>query len=906
MATTFQAYDDEFEHKLAQENKYYPGYKKAEEDGSVEESPSHRACKKCGEKILEGHAYELGDDRWHINCFRCSKCENLLGINSDFLVVGTGELICEDCFYDCQVCGRKIGDLAILAGNTPYCADCFVCKHCKLRIDNLRYAKTLSGLYCMTCHEKVVQRKKLKEAEKRKDKQRRAKRANGGLAPAPSASASRNTTPIYEKSLPLIPPKGEGPHDPNASLASFTSPFELEDIDLEGRTSPTIQVPAVNKRQSINSVISKHMLQTLDEYLFNPFSDLKTKPEATKDKVTNQTVDYELLEEEPISLLHPPKKKPSALDLGDAIRTRPQILSRAANNRKMVYVDQETDSEVSNEALSHKVKQSSDSLKHLSSGSTTPRASKFLEAGSKLGRSLSIKSPKALLMKHRRTNSAADSRDELLDGYGSNGHSRSNSDILSSYALETSTIRQEESDLKNAKLELISTTSQVSTLKDEVVNLMSARDSLHDEVSELNLTMQKLRFQLEKERAALESTRAQVQQQQQEAGESDGSKHSTSLDSDYKSRSASENSINDSETAATTTSIFPAKKPPPPLEPTPGFSVQPYSSDVLTPTLDDEGELAGQGHPDSLILVDSFPAQAIVKSRVKPRFWKGKGFSKQKDSAPNLKISAPVLQNLDEKAFEEMSNRNKQTPTSKSKGIGFLDKFSNSMTSSISTNNLNGELVAGIKSPIKSATMKPEQFSLVSLSEKAARENRDAPNLVVTCIKTVEKHGLHSEGVYRKSGSTSQILALEQAFENLGDLEATSDELEVILLLDVNVVTSVLKRYLRRVPEPVITYGLYEQFISCSSIKRIDKKLEKIKTVVDQLPQVHRVTLFLICKHLHLISQYSEANLMNLHNLAIVFAPSLVRDRTGDREVADMISKNDVTECLVKYYSQVF
>lgn len=64
-------------------------------------------CVKCKEPITTGHAYELGYDRWHIECFACHKCDRLLTCDSDFLVLGTGALICFDCSDSCKSCGKK-------------------------------------------------------------------------------------------------------------------------------------------------------------------------------------------------------------------------------------------------------------------------------------------------------------------------------------------------------------------------------------------------------------------------------------------------------------------------------------------------------------------------------------------------------------------------------------------------------------------------------------------------------------------------------------------------------------------------------------------------------------------------------------------------------------------------------
>ena len=124
-------------------------------------------CKKCNQLIVEGHAYELGDDRWHIHCFNCSKCNTSLGCNSNFLVLGNGNLICSNCSYNCKQCGRKIDDLAILTGDQAYCSNCFKCRSCKNKIEDLRYARTSKGLFCMDCHQKLMAKKKKYDAKKK-------------------------------------------------------------------------------------------------------------------------------------------------------------------------------------------------------------------------------------------------------------------------------------------------------------------------------------------------------------------------------------------------------------------------------------------------------------------------------------------------------------------------------------------------------------------------------------------------------------------------------------------------------------------------------------------------------------------------------------------------------------------
>jgi hypothetical protein len=125
-------------------------------------------------------------NRWHIDCFRCNTCGTLLDSDANLLLLGDGSLICNNCTYSCSACNNKIEDLAILTGDQAFCANCFRCRNCKRKIDNLRYARTSQGIFCMSCHESLM-------ARRRKNKK-----------------ANRNPTPAsngLNKSLPSLPPQ---------------------------------------------------------------------------------------------------------------------------------------------------------------------------------------------------------------------------------------------------------------------------------------------------------------------------------------------------------------------------------------------------------------------------------------------------------------------------------------------------------------------------------------------------------------------------------------------------------------------------------------------------------------------------------------------------------------------------
>jgi hypothetical protein len=140
----------------------------------------------------------LAGNRWHLNCFRCNTCGTLLDSDANLLLLGDGSLICNNCTYSCSACGNKIEDLAILTGDQAFCATCFRCRNCKRKIENLRYARTSQGIFCMSCHESLMARRRKKSR-------------------AVAQSKLKEKDLLVDKSLPALPPNAipQGAFSPN-------------------------------------------------------------------------------------------------------------------------------------------------------------------------------------------------------------------------------------------------------------------------------------------------------------------------------------------------------------------------------------------------------------------------------------------------------------------------------------------------------------------------------------------------------------------------------------------------------------------------------------------------------------------------------------------------------------------
>ncbi|KAG9302849.1 hypothetical protein G9A89_009626 [Geosiphon pyriformis] len=154
--------------------------------GFDDEETVDPCCMGCCLIIEEGNVVAFGEGIWHVQCFRCAKCHNLVEHDSNLLLLSDGNPICENCSYNCHVCKKPILDEAIMTGDESFHVECFRCRQCHRKIDDLVFAKTSQGICCMSCHNERVNRvRRAKEKEKE----------NSVLIPQTS----------FEKSLPSLP-----------------------------------------------------------------------------------------------------------------------------------------------------------------------------------------------------------------------------------------------------------------------------------------------------------------------------------------------------------------------------------------------------------------------------------------------------------------------------------------------------------------------------------------------------------------------------------------------------------------------------------------------------------------------------------------------------------------------------
>ncbi|EGV60151.1 RhoGAP-domain-containing protein [Yamadazyma tenuis ATCC 10573] len=1051
-------------------------------------------CKRCSNPIYEGHAYELGDDRWHINCFRCSKCDSSLGCNSNFLVLGNGNLICSNCSYNCKQCGKKIDDLAILTGDQAYCSSCFKCRACKQKIEDLRYARTSKGLFCMSCHEKLMAKKKkydMKKKTLRKDKDKKLDHIekDRDLKPTNSSSTVEVSTPLLDEleEKPLTQPQTvstsvlqsesdlydlyDRSRSPTPQLSSKTSsanelyksitrssstmskakdlpstpdliqPFDSKkhkksqapiSIPISAPVPPDIEQPEP-KKASIDREFSIEEINDSDDEL-NQRDALKSpgklqpaveiqKHHNLKLPTSPASVSHTKFQGKNLLILSPGQNSEEALrspkspesipfdkaSLGvesDQARSRSSCPSPFAKNNRHARVfdaqDNDNDNNDNNDNNGKGYNDYNDNVEGLQedTGDKTiePNNSTPTVQSSGVDTSAELATPKR---KHHRTPSntnfssppprmplpsvpplsstplqnrrnsiesdnyylgKAINNDEFLSGLGLEGveyseqngmqHKRTGSNSLLKNTkivmnptptvtnLEESpndsSLHRMQSIMKTPRLGLrhkrsISGGSNNGSSSISKLNFFKGRDdrghsrhvsdgsisgAIHNggsgtymapgftvavhsrstsennyinhrnfEFSDIlsgtnDFDLKALRLevsQLEAKKGILGNDVKKLEDEKQKLGEeievmrvryNDEFRRLDTLSKEVTDLRVHKRDLESKSSSSEETAVHTAHQ------------ISHHPSNSSSSLVNHTTEIGN----DEVV-----EAQKATKLK----FWRRAkmGFN----NGPNLVVPATGT-------FQVSPNRNEDEDGGK-KGFGL-------MTKSRSTNILDSFLSSNTAlSDSQSQDGEPSLFNS-SIEKRARLENSAIPLIVTRCIQEVEERGLDLEGIYRISGGNSTIIAIEQAFTSINPRikdDRNLAKLNEVLDCDINAITSALKRYLRKIPNPLIPFEVYNDFIKLNSVQSSTKKIAEFKSkIIDQLPDSNRQVLHLLCKHLQLVDSYSNVNRMNYKNLSVVFAPTIARDETGQREMMDMGSRNDMTEFLLTNYSSVF
>ncbi|CAH1976389.1 unnamed protein product [Acanthoscelides obtectus] len=168
------------------------------------------------------------------------------------------------------------------------------------------------------------------------------------------------------------------------------------------------------------------------------------------------------------------------------------------------------------------------------------------------------------------------------------------------------------------------------------------------------------------------------------------------------------------------------------------------------------------------------------------------------------------------------------------------------------------------------------------------------------CITALSEYGLSEEGLFRVAASTTKVKRLKASIDS-GCFVALIPEYR-----DAHVLASLLKLYLRELPEPLLTFHLHKEWLEAAQLPD-NHRLEVVKSIVQRLPQENKDNLSYLFQFLSKLTKHPE-NKMTSSNLAIVMSPNLLWNKHENINVniGNCVTVNTLIELFIKEVDVLF
>ncbi|XP_056149056.1 ralA-binding protein 1 [Lampris incognitus] len=141
------------------------------------------------------------------------------------------------------------------------------------------------------------------------------------------------------------------------------------------------------------------------------------------------------------------------------------------------------------------------------------------------------------------------------------------------------------------------------------------------------------------------------------------------------------------------------------------------------------------------------------------------------------------------------------------------------------------------------------------------------PAIFRECVDYIESYGMKCEGIYRVSGMKSKVDELKAAYDR--------EECPCLEEYDPHTVASLLKQYLRELPENLLGRELAQRFEdACGRQVETEKVTEFQRLLVEVLPGSRLLLSWLITHMDHVIARETDTK-MNIQNISIVLNPTV-------------------------------
>ncbi|XP_048799403.1 protein FAM13A isoform X6 [Lagopus muta] len=189
--------------------------------------------------------------------------------------------------------------------------------------------------------------------------------------------------------------------------------------------------------------------------------------------------------------------------------------------------------------------------------------------------------------------------------------------------------------------------------------------------------------------------------------------------------------------------------------------------------------------------------------------------------------------------------------------------------------------------------------SLLELEQQGLSKN-GIPMVVWNIVEYLTQHGMTQEGLFRVNGSMKTVEELRLQYER-------GEEVELVKDGDVYSAASLLKLFLRELPDGIITSALQSKLIQLYQDGRNDMQKERnLRELLKELPDAHYCLLKYLCQFLIKVAEHHVENRMNICNLATVFGPNCFHVPSGFEGIKEQEICNKIMTKMLENYNTLF
>lgn len=181
------------------------------------------------------------------------------------------------------------------------------------------------------------------------------------------------------------------------------------------------------------------------------------------------------------------------------------------------------------------------------------------------------------------------------------------------------------------------------------------------------------------------------------------------------------------------------------------------------------------------------------------------------------------------------------------------------------------------------------------LQEHLKATDRKIAYVIELCVCCLLEKGLYEEGLLRVGCASSKLRRMISAVNANYVTPPLPDK-----YADPHVIAGVLKKYLRSLPDPLLTFEFYSDFVAAAQKQNETQRKATILNIINQLPKENYNNLRYLTKFLSYLSEKNQENKMSPQNIAIVMSPNLLWSPNENENYIDQVNSTATVNTIVE------